>query len=550
MKKKVIMLLVAVMACAALLTGCEKTSGDDNEAKASTIEKFKKDGKEVDGITLKWWLVGGHDEYYQYYFKEMKGLQEIQKATGINIEFDVQVNTDNYDPMMIAGNFPDIVTAKHLEMYDGRLDQLFLDGISIDMTPYIDKYMPNFKKILEDYPQISKDLQVATGEYTFASTLYDINNEEDRIATSEYGLAIRKDWLETVGIETVPTNMAEWYEALMAFKTMDPNGDGELTEEPICMASSGWKYFLGAYEIGDDPILNKEGKVFYGYATPQYKEFLTEMNKWNTEGLIYNMFKKATLVDRDDRVTSNFAGSWKADAQHFDTDDPTSYATTLKKSVPGAEIAACPWPKTADGDLYCYSNIASFHRDTTIITKNCKEREAACWLIDAMYSDEGSTLLSWGIEGESYEVVDGEKKMMEGMDETIEFHGASIKKRQTYADPTMIGFPKFKTFASCILATKTEGYVNACKVWSEGDTSYRMPMPAQLNSDQSARVEQATKDMKDYISKKRKEFVEGGEPLTKYDDYLEQVRLMGADEYVKIWQECYDAYIARKAYGE
>ena len=417
------------------------------------------------------------------------------------------------------------------------------------MDDYIQEYIPNFKQILINYPTIARDLQISTGEYTFASTLYDVEDEDDRAATSVYGLAIRKDWLDTVGME-VPTNMAEWFDVLMAFKSMDPNANGTFDEIPICMASSGWKYFLGAYGIGDDPILDKNGKVFYGYATPQYKDYLTEMNKWYNEELFSNWFKKATLLDREDVVTNNFAGAWKADADHFDDDDPSSYISTLRQTVPDAEFAACPWPKTVNGDLYCYSNIASFHRDTTIITTNCTNIEAACWLIDSMYSEEGSNLLSWGIEGESYEVVNGEKRMLDGMDEDVSYYDTTIKKRYTYADPTTIGFPKFKTFASCILSTKSDGYVEACRVWSEGDTSYRMPYAAQLNDEQNTKVEDVTEGMKDFLNKKRQEFITGKDSLTNYDTYLNQLELLGSKEYEAIWQECYDAYAAREEYGK
>lgn len=549
MKKKFLTVLVAALACAAVFTGCGKGGGNDKKDpekknENTGISKFKEDG-----VTLRWWIVGGHEEYYQHYFAEMKGLQKIQEETGITIEFQVQTNEDNYLPMMTAGNYPDIVTAKNMEMFPGRLDQLYLDGISVELDPYIEEYMPHFKQILLDYPTIAKDLQIANGKYTFASTLYDIENEDDRAATSVYGLAIRQDWLDTIGQE-VPTNMAEWYDVLMAFKSMDPNSNGAVDEVPICMASSGWKYFLGAYGIGDDPILDKDGKVFYGYATPQYKDFLQEMNKWYSEELFDNWFKKATLLDREEKVTQNIAGAWKADADHFDVDDPGSYISVLRQSVPEAEFAACPWPKTVDGDLYCYSNIASFHRDTTIVTSNCTNKEAACWLIDAMYSEEGSTLLSWGIEGESYEVVNGENQMIEGMDENVQYYDTTIKQRYTYADPTTIGFPKFKTFASNILSTKPEGYVEACKVWAEGDTSYRMPYAAQLNDEQNAKVENVTAGMKGFLTEERQKFITGKNPLTNYDTYLDQVKMLGAEEYEEIWQECYDAYAARKGYGE
>ncbi len=541
MKKKVLLGLLC-LTIAASLFGCNKKLSENENTKDNQDSEFEAWPEEV---TLGWWLIGGTNEYYQHYFSEMKGWKEIQEKTNITIDFQVQTNSDNYLPMMTAATYPDIITANHYSMYPGRLNQLYLDGIAVELNQYMEEYMPNFSKIIKEYPTIARDLQVEDGKYIFASTLYDVNDEEDRMANSIYGLAIREDWLDTVGLE-IPTNISEWYDVLKAFKTMDPNGNGVQDEEPVCMASSGWKYFLCAYGIGDDPILDENGKVYYGYATESYKEFLAEMNRWNNEGLFYNWFKKATLIDQEERVVGNFAGAIKTQAKELDVDDTDSYISKLRKSVPEAKLTAAPWPETADGRALCYSNIASFGTDTTIITSNCKTPEAAAYFIDYLYSEEGSTYLSWGIEGESYEVVNGEKQMMEGMDDDVQFYDTTIKQRYTYADPTTIGFPMFKTFASCILSTKSDSYVEACRTWAKGDTTYRMPYAVMLNDKQTATIDDVENTMKDYIRESRQKFIEGKEPLTNYDTYLEQLRLLGVEDYVAIWQECYDAYMARK----
>ena len=82
MKKKLLAILLVVFASAAILTGCGgKDGGGKGDKKegggSSGITKFKEDG-----VTLKWWIVGGTAEYYQHYFSEMKGLQKIQEETG------------------------------------------------------------------------------------------------------------------------------------------------------------------------------------------------------------------------------------------------------------------------------------------------------------------------------------------------------------------------------------------------------------------------------------------------------------------------------------
>ena len=52
------------------------------------------------------------------------------------------------------------------------------------------------------------------------------------------------------------------------------------------------------------------------------------------------------------------------------------------------------------------SNMATI---VTVITSACKDPVAAVKLIDYMYTEEGSSLLTWGIEGESWEWQDGKK---------------------------------------------------------------------------------------------------------------------------------------------
>ncbi len=549
MKKRLLSLLTLAVMLTVMLAGCDgggKKSGTLGEGGDPNAKKF-----EEEGLTVTWWLMGGSDTYYQSYWKEMKSLKAIQASVGINIDFKVATSYDAYLPMMAAKDYPDVITGTNLSKYPGRMAGMFKDQVSVDLTPYIDDYMPNFKKILEDYPQLAKDIRLDNGEYTFVSTLYDIENDEDRIASSEFGLAMRKDWLDAVGLD-VPTNMDEWYQVLTAFKTQDPNGNGQRDEIPACMASSGWKYFLTAYGIDDDPSIttdeNGNKKVINGYMSAPYKEFLTEFNKWYTDGLFENMFEATSLEKRTELVTNNIAGTWKGEAQHFDVDDEGSYLSLLREKAPDAEFAAAPWPKTKDGYQWCFSDINSFNRDTTVITSNAVKHgtdKAAAFLIDYMLSEAGSTYLTWGIEGESYEVVNGEKQLMKGMDDQVSFEGTNIVKFNTYADPLTVAFPNFGQVSEYILNGKSEEYVAASTVWAQGDTAYKMPASCQLSVELQAEVEDIVTDMKNYTTKMRQRFITGKEPLTNYDTYVNNVKRLGGDKYEEIWQRAYDAYLAR-----
>ncbi len=554
MKKKVLSLALVFGLVGTMAAGCgsKKSTGDElADVKDDSVKKYyEMTGNDKDkDITVSWCVIAGKDEYYQHYWKEMLGLRAIQKITGVNIDFQVKIGYEDYVPMFTSKNYPDVVTAKNLENYPGRMAGMYNDGVSLKLNDYMEKWMPNFSQIVEDYPNIARDLKMDDGSYTFLSSLYDIEDDEDRAAASQYGLAIRKDWLETCGYEDVPKTINEWHDVLLSFKQDDPNGDGQSNEEPVCMASSGWKYFLSAYGIDDDPCVQKvDGKetIVYGFITEEYKEYLTEMKKWNDEGLIYNMFENTSLEKREERVTGNLAGAWKGDAEHFDEGSKNSYISKLREVVPEAEFAAVPWPLKEEGaHQWCFSDISSFDRDTTVITSKAKEHgtdQAAAYIIDYMLSENGSTFLTWGIEGKSYEEKNGAKALMKGMDDKVEFHGEQIPKKYTYADPTKVMFPQFGQRADYVLANESEGYVEACKTWAEGDISYKVQAPCQLSIEQQEEADKVTEGMKDYIGKMRKKFIEGVAPITEYDAYVAQVKSKGGDQYAQIWQQAYDNY--------
>lgn len=542
MRKKILALLMFSILTCLVLVGCDGKSDS-----TSSIE-----GWEEDGVTLTWWLVGGTDEYYTHYWSEMKSFQELQKRTNISIDFNVAINYDAYLPMMTAKTYPHIITAKNLERYTGRLAGMYDDGVSVVLNDYMEEYMPNFTALIEEYPNLGRDIRLEGGVYTFLSTFYDSTDDMQRALTSTYGLVIRQDWLDNVGMD-VPTDMAEWYKVLKAFKQQDPNGNGSADEEPYVACSSGWKYFLPAYGIDDDPSVmkdeNGEDYVVYGYMTDNYKEYLAEMNKWYTEGLIYNMFENTSLEKQSERVTQNFAGAWKGGTGNFDEDDESSFLNLLKEGSPNVELSACPWPKTADGYQWCFSDISSFHRDTTVITSNAVKDgvdKAAAYLLDYMLSEEGSNLLTWGIEGESYEEVGGEKQLMDGMTDTVTFYGKQMPKINTYADNLTVAFPcRGDVVAEYVYSQKSDEYREASYTWATGDISYKMQAPCQLTVELEEEANQYQDDMLNYISKMRQRFVSGRIPLTEYDSYLEQVDLMGGSKFVDCWQQAYDSYMTR-----
>ena len=165
MKKRILSLFIIVSMMAVMIAGCgsggETSGGVEGDP---SVEKWPKED-----VTVTWWLVGGTDTYYQTYWTEMKSMKAIQASVGINIDFQVAQNYDSYLPMMAANNYADIVTGLNLSKYPGRMAGMYKDNVSVDLRPYMDEYMPNFKKILEDYPDLARDIRLDDGAAAYGS---------------------------------------------------------------------------------------------------------------------------------------------------------------------------------------------------------------------------------------------------------------------------------------------------------------------------------------------------------------------------------------------
>ncbi len=106
---------------------------------------------------------------------------------------------------------------------------------------------------------------------------------------------IRKDWLDNLGLD-MPTSMEDLYDVLVAFKNDDPAGDGS-TVNPAIFCQSYWcaklQVFAGPYGIAGRNLNNDQwfGRVENGVYTPIinqqcFRDFLSEMHKWYSAGLI------------------------------------------------------------------------------------------------------------------------------------------------------------------------------------------------------------------------------------------------------------------------
>ncbi len=502
-----------------------------------------------DDVSVSWYIRGGAADFNNYLYKDLKGIHKIEETTGIDIDFNV-VNApsngeidEQYLLMIAGGNYPDVIQYLHNEVYSGGVPKLNEEGVCIELNDLIENYMPNLKKILEENPELARDMRNDEGKYLYFTKLNTFNKLEDVLDISWWGFLMRKDWLENVGLEA-PKTLDEWYTVLSAFKTQDPNGNGLQDEIPFDAGAGAISMFMPAFGFLNGVYLDENGKVGYGQASTEYKEFLETMNKWYNEGLIANVFdengKPVSSSITDENIYADISGSWKGLANNWEQRLPK----VLEKN-PNADLVAVPWITTADGNKYTPNTyFTHIGREQILITPDCKYPEAVATVIDYMYSEEGSRLLTWGIEGETYETkADGTRQLTDYANEVIEYYDGKFPRIFSYA-MSHVGFPRIDSndFSA---SSKGEQYTSACELWADASRELLYPTSIVLTPAEREAAIGTTTDLADYIAEMQLKFITGEEPLTNYDNYLSTLDKMGINKLIQAHQDAYDRYLAR-----
>ncbi len=576
MKQKLVALLLAVAMCASLLAGCGDGSSTDNPGNESEDETEENAGNEVGGDTdnedsFTWeqtWPDGQvitimveeknamdgvsvNDEYI--------GVKMIEEKFNVDLQFvpfagDTETREAQYLLTVSSEDMPDLIFGKNRDYYGYQ--KLYDDGIAMDLTEIIETKMPNYKKILEEDPDLARDLRTQDGKYLFVARQK--TTEEMATTGNGMGLLIRQDWLDAVGKEA-PTTIEEWYDVLTAFKTMDPNGNGQQDEIPFDAGSWALCYLAVAYEtVFPNQFENIEESLFivpgtttveYGPRTQEFKEFLEEMNKWYNEGLL------GGLVDEEgnpgfsgnameDAITGNLVGAFKGNGDAGDTTLEDSLVTLLQQKNPAASFTALSNPMTDDGTIYCSRRLGRGTGQQTIVTTDCDCIDAVATVLDYMLSEEGTTLLTWGEEGVTYEVDENGNKYLteQGLSEYTMENGELTRYFKMYGGGDTTIFPTIGCF-DLGSAQANEYPKYASGVWGNADITLTFPKDIILTAEQNDKVSSDNSELATYAEDMIFKFITGEEPLSNFDAFVSNLERMGISDIVNTYQEIYDAYM-------
>ncbi len=514
--------LAAIVLTSVLLAGLFSGCGPKEEAGTDTN-------------TFTYWVTMPAEivSHYQS-MAEVTMYKELEERTGIKVEFMHPPAggqaSEQFNLMIVSREMTDMM--EHgWSGYQGGPDKAISDGIILDLTDLIKEHAPNYYKAINDNPDYKKQVTTDTGKlYGFAA-----------LNTGQYrtfgGMLIRQDWLDDLGLEQ-PETIEEWEVTLRAFK------EQKGATAPLTLsnnATSGF-HFNNAFNVGLGMYV-WENEIKIPQLEPQYKEYLTLMNKWYKEGLFDNEYETNNNTVIDAKMTNGSSGA----TYGFIGGTIGRYVNAMKDKDPNYKLSATQFPVMNKGDeawfLECQREA---NNPFVAISTNCKDPVAAVKWLDYLYTEEGMVLKNFGVEGVTFN-KDGEKFVY--TDEILNNpNGYSIPEamvRNFRANAPAPGFNQHEDYL--MQYYQLEEQRDALVRWSKftPNAAKTIVPPITPTIEESEEIISIGTNINTYISEMVVKFINGSEPLSNYDKFVETLKDIGVDRYLELNQTALDRYNQR-----
>lgn len=543
--KRILALLTATAMSVTMLAGCggkDSSSAAEQTSTASTASN-----ESADPADFTYPMSGDHELTYWCELNSNVSAnytnlgdtpfgQGLMERTGVNITFEHpptgQLN-EQFNLMLADGDLPDMMIYPW-QSYPGGPEKAIEDGNILALNDIIDQYCPNLKAYLEAHPEVDRQCKTDEGNYY----MFPFVRGDSSLCVS-VGLMIRQDWLDELGLE-MPTTMDDWHEVLTAFKNEKGATAPFAFEYTTPSLREAWP-FMYAYNAAASFYVADDGTIHYGPAEDNYKQFLTTMNQWYNEGLLDPDIATAQLDQVSAKMSNGSAGAslgWNGSRMG-------TWTTAAQETDPTYDLEPAPVPVLNEGDtpkMGPMDNVV-VNNGGTAITTSCEDVEAAARLLDWAYSEEGSMFYNFGIEGESYEMVDGEPVytdlILNNPDGLPIAQILSAYTRVAYNGPFVQDVRYMEQYYTL------DSQKKANEVWTVDEASEHILPPITPTVDESEEFSSIMNEINTYRDEMTLKFILGTESLDNFDQFVETMNQMNLQRAIEIENAALERYKAR-----
>ena len=453
---------------------------------------------------------------------------EAAKMTNISLKGTASpMETDSTEAfnLMIAGqDIPDIVGGNR-----DLINQYGMEGAFMPLNDLIEEYAPDFKKILDENPDIKGAITAADGN------IYQIPFVYESLVSEAW--FVRQDWLDAVGMEA-PTTVDELHDVLTAFVNEDPNGNGQKDEvgyfTRLTNTDNVLKGLLSLFGIQDAWHTDEEGNVGVGLYSEEYKEAIKSVSQWYAEGLIDpEIFTRGSNA-RDILFPENNGG-----VIHDWIPSTTGYNEKLQESVPGFKVVGILPPTDVNGDQWEVEARARLSGAGWAIGANNEHPEETMKYMNIWWTEAGRRLQTYGVEGDTYTMVDGEPvytdKVLNATNPINDYMrqiGGQIEDMASLHDNSYERFMSDEEGNRVTKMYEESGLVNKMNV--------KLPAVS-FTQEELDVVNSKWQPCRNYMLEQLQKWTFDGSTIdAEFDQYMANLKSMGIEDVIAAYQSAYD----------
>ncbi len=507
----------------------------------------------------------------------------LQEKLGIKVKLETfyeSTREENLSLMMNDGNLPDIMiglgfdTVK-LTRYGEIGEQL------LDLAPYLnEENAPNIMAVAKEYPAYLKSLTNANGQ------VFSIGNFSERIDNSGcLRMFYNYDIMEKAGVTKVPETLDEFVEMLRTIKKYSDANDlgivpfgGNFANHNgtyLILNALGFNYSTGASEACQETnIALRDGEVVLTcYDQEAFPKYLEVMHTLHSEGLMEEDFY---TLEKDTTRAHLSAGKYAVFSQVPGLYGGVEFNNEWWGGVPlTSEFNDTPfWPN------YGYTSVGNF-----VVSADTEYPELCVALADFFFSPDpaihrlvnlgpsvkqedlfldkttgwywdddpehyGYNYAGFDADPEKYGSVLNFRTTHISLWKNLSFYAAY---RETEADENLNSklvefvLPETDVKEMADNNRKTYGNFNDHWQYSQNNTWGRYitdemsPRVCYFDQETTDRIADLYTLIRDHASNEIAKFITGKRDLSEINDYFNELKGLGADEYVKIYADYYAA---------
>lgn len=412
---------LAAAAAVLCLTGCAAVNEGNTEAEhtAKDTPAWQRLAEEED-ITLDWYI------NYSWFATKWGGnavSDAITEETGVSVNFIAPMGSEveKLNALIASDSLPDLITMGYWET---QLDDMINQGLVYPLNELADQYDAYFWEVTN--PAVVDWFTQEDGNiYSYPNSfmLPEDLEEHDNIGSNECFL-VRKDIYEAIGSPDMSTQEG-FYEAVKKAKELYPTVDGR----PLIPIGAHFfdetgnvsfdKYLMNFLAIDQE----RDGKVYDRYTDPEYISWLKFFRRMGEEGYLANDVFVDTRTQMEEKLAQG-----RYFCMIYQYTDMLAQQKLLYADDPDKVYMAIEGPRNSNG-ADPQLPISSINGWTvTLISKNCKDPERAIAFIDYLISERGQKMTYLGVEGVTYEMVDGKPVLYDEVRELLDTDRAAYDR--------------------------------------------------------------------------------------------------------------------------